>query len=54
MKSNRQKYVYVVVGLNDNSANFEGTFLVVSEKHAGHSTLEKAQQELGAIYREAV
>jgi hypothetical protein len=54
MKVERKRYVYVVVGLNDNSANFEGCFLIVSEPHAGYSTKEKAQQELGAIYREAV
>ena len=50
----RPRYIYVVVGLNDNNANFEGCFLVVSEKHAGHSTKEKAQKELQAIYEEAV
>ena len=52
MKVNRLKYVYVVVGISE--PEMEQSYLTVSEKHAGHSTKEKAQRELKAVYEEAV
>lgn len=52
MKVERKRYVWVVVGIEDNHANFEGAFLVVSEPHAAHTSQEKAQRELGAILAE--
>ena len=52
MKLNRPKYVYVVAGLNDASQNYDGVYLMVSELHAGHSTMGKAQKELEAILAE--
>ena len=50
MKVNRLKYVYVVVGVSE--PEMEQSYLIVSEMHAGHSNLEKAQRELGAILDE--
>ena len=50
MKVNRLKYVYVVVGVSE--PEMEQSYLIVSEMHAGHSSLEKAQRELGAILDE--
>ena len=52
MKVNRPRYVYVVAGINDATANYDGAYLIVSEQHACHSTLEKAQNELVAILAE--
>lgn len=50
MKVNRLKYVYVVVGVSE--PEMEQSYLMVSEMHAGHSSLEKAQRELGTILDE--
>ena len=50
MKSNRKRYVYTVVGICE--PEMEQSYLMVSEMHAGHSTLEKAQRELQAILEE--
>lgn len=50
MKVNRLKYVYVVVGVSE--PEMEQSYLIVSEMHAGHSSLEKAQRELCAILDE--
>lgn len=50
MKVNRLKYVYVVVGICE--PEMEQSYLIVSEAHAGHSTMEKAQRELQAILDE--
>ena len=50
MKTNRLKYVYVVVGICE--PEMEQSYTIVSEAHAGHSTMEKAQGELQAILDE--
>lgn len=50
MRVNRLKYVYVVIGICE--PEMEQSYLMVSEMHAGHSTLEKAQRELQAILEE--
>lgn len=52
MKVDRPQYVYVVAGINDATANYDGAYLIVSEQHACHRTLEKAQNELVAILHE--
>ena len=44
MRTNRPQYVYVVVGICE--PEMEQSYLIVSEAHAGHSTMEKAQEEL--------
>ena len=49
---NRKRYIWVVVGVEDNHANFEGSFLIVSEPRAAHTSHEKAQKELDAILAE--
>lgn len=50
MKVNRVRYTYVVVGICE--PEMEESYLMVSEKHAGHSTMEKAQRELQAVLDE--
>ncbi len=49
----RPRYVYVVAGVMDFSANYDGVQLIVSEKHGAHRTLVGAQYELGQILSEA-
>ncbi len=50
----RARYVYVVAGVMDFSANYDGVQLVVSEKFGAHRTLISAQCELGKILAEAM
>ncbi len=47
-----KRYVWVVAGLNDNSANFEGVTLMVSEPCGAHTSHLKAKAELEAILEE--
>jgi hypothetical protein len=50
----RQKYVYVVAGVIDLSANWDGIRLVVNEKNGAHHSLISAQCELAKILAEAM
>ena len=50
----RKRYVYVVAGVMDFSANYDGVQLVVNEKFGAHSSFSGAQAELGKILAEAM
>jgi len=50
----RQKYVYVVAGVMDFTANWDGVQLVINENHGAHHSLISAQCELAKILAEAM
>lgn len=49
----RPKYIFVVAGIMDFSANYDGVNLCVNEKYGAHHALDGAQRELYNILREA-
>lgn len=54
MRARPIKYVYVVAGVMDFSANCDGVQLIVNEKYGAHRTLISAQCELAKILSEAM
>lgn len=50
----RKRYVYVIAGIMDFSANWDGVRLVVNKKYGAHNTFSGAQAELGKILAEAM
>lgn len=54
MRERPMRYVYVVVGVMDFTANWDGVQLAVNEKFGAHRTLIGAQCELGKILAEAM
>lgn len=45
-RAKKIRYVWVIVGLEDDSQNFGGTYIIPNEKHGAHSSFGKAKAEL--------
>jgi hypothetical protein len=54
MRERPMGYVYVIAGVMDFSANWDGVQLMVNEKYGAHRTLISAQCELAKILAEAM